>query len=91
MTTDFLTRLVSQSSTAAVQTSSNWHRLPGGRLEFGATGYQIRFCTKPDCYPYHLADPDGRAVASHSMLQPLKQHAEACAADRREILGGEQT
>jgi hypothetical protein len=88
MTTDFLTSLVSQASTAAVQSASNWHRLPGGRLELGATGYAIRFCATPDCYPYHLADPDGRAIASHGLLQPLKEHAEACAADRREILGG---
>lgn len=89
MQTDFLARLVLQASTAGVQPSGNWYRLPGGRLELGATGFVIRLCTTPGCYPYHLADPDGRAIASHNLLQPLKQHAESCAADRREILGGD--
>lgn len=67
------------------QLASGWHRLPGGRLELRDTGFAITLCRNPGCQPYHLHDGEGRLLASHSLLQPLKQHAELHAADRAEF------
>jgi hypothetical protein len=65
--------------------SHGWFPLPGGQLELGDTGYFILTSVKASEAPFQLVDPDGRIVAHGYLLQPLKQYAEQCAADRKEF------
>lgn len=64
---------------------SDWHALPGQRMELGATGWAITLSTALGAHPYTLHTPEGtvHAVASH--LQPLKDLGERLAAERAEF------
>ena len=64
---------------------SGWQRLPGGRLEFGDTGFAIHLNNKATDAPYRLFDPEGRPLANGYLLQPLKEYGEQMARDRAEF------
>ncbi|MEO8153605.1 MAG: hypothetical protein ABI605_11085 [Rhizobacter sp.] len=68
-----------------MQQAHGWYPLPGGRLGLRDTGFEIHFCSRPNCHPFHLVDPEGRGLTSSQLLQPLKQLAEQCAGDRAEF------
>lgn len=90
MSTAILTRVANwafgvkrQAETPAGQ--HGWFALPGGRLEYGTSGFVIELITNPARLPYMLLDPEGRPLAHGTLLQPLKQHGELCARDRAEF------
>jgi hypothetical protein len=70
---------------STVNRAHGWCALLGGRLELRDTGFIITLVGDRQQMPYILHDPDGRSLASSLLLQPLKQHAEQCAADREEF------
>jgi hypothetical protein len=70
---------------ATANRAHGWCALPGGRLELRDTGFVISLISDARQLPYQLHDPDGRFLVSAFLLQPLKQHAEQCAADRQEF------
>lgn len=76
----------SASELDGVKFDSGWNALPGGVLELGDTGWQIKF--KPSDGPdYILFTPEGRQLAScqDGNLGALKAHAEHCARQRAEF------
>lgn len=65
-----------------------WHTLPGGVIELGSTGFLIRH--RPGLFngEFSLESPEGRLMftAGPGFLEPLKQAAERCAAERAEFV-----
>lgn len=81
-----ITRLLEQTTEpSTAETAHGWYRMPGSRIELRGSGFQIHLCTKLNCQPFHLFDPEGRNVGNSYLLQPLKQYAEQGAADRSEF------
>jgi len=74
----------------AREPSGPWHALPGGSIELGSTGFLIRH--RPGLMmtngEFALESPEGRLMftAGPGFLEPLKQAAERCAAERAEFV-----
>lgn len=63
-----------------------WHPLPGGVIELGNTGFQIRMVLRTDrCEEFQLRNPEGCLVSYGPMLMQLKHVAESLAAWRLEF------
>jgi hypothetical protein len=82
--TDMVFRVKAQADTPAGK--HGWFALPGGRLEYGASGFAIELCTQPSRLPYKLTDPEGRVIAFGGLLQTIKECGEQHARDRAEFL-----
>lgn len=71
-----------------------WHSLPGGVIELGTTGFQIRLSHDPDAPTYIGMDPEGRHITAGHNLEAMRTLMETCARWRREFdppPGGWQT
>lgn len=80
---DWTFRVKRQAATPSGQ--HGWFALPGGRLEYGTSGFVIELNKNPARPPYMLLDPEGRLLAHGALLQLLKQQGELCARDRAEF------
>lgn len=64
---------------------SNWHSLPGNRIELGNTGFAIVFTPGREQPWFTAYCPDGSKLAVGIQLQPLKQWLEQLHRDRCEF------
>lgn len=64
---------------------TTWTALPGKRLAYGDSGFEIEMCTNPTQNQYTLFDPENRILGSTNMLAHLKTFAEERAAERAEF------
>ncbi len=62
-----------------------WHPLPGGLLELGDTGFQIRSAVASMTMTYTLYSPEGGVLGFTADLQGLKRCGEQMARDRAEF------
>lgn len=67
---------------------AQWNALPGGVLELGTSGFQIRLRTDPRLTPYMLTDPDGREIVHGFDFPGMKSIAENQARWRAEFACG---
>lgn len=72
----------------AREPSGPWYALPGGSIELGSTGFLIRHRPDAGMGEFALESPEGRLMftAGPGFLEPLKQAAERCAAERAEFV-----
>ena len=74
---------------AARAGATQWHALPGNRLEYGSSGFTITLnATGPVTELYLLTDPEGRRVSSHYDLHAVKSSGERFARERDEFAAG---
>lgn len=65
--------------------ASSWHPLPGGVLEFAATGFAIELTANPNLPPFLGIDPEGRYIVAGVNLDAVKAFVQTIAAWRREF------